>query len=261
MQFQPKRPYQEIGLFLRSQLAAGKYQIGDRLPPEREIAIQLDVNRSIVREAIIMLELEGLVEVRKGAGVFVIALPDDFPKTKTVEHVSQHSGGPFEMLQVRQLLESSIAEFAAVQVTPSDVVKMREALEMERRELARSGAEQYLGDENFHLAIAEATHNSLMVELFRQSWAWRENNPMWQQLHKRISNQEYRKEWLDDHRQILAAMIKKDALAAKRAMWQHLENVKQRLMELSDVDDPNFDGYLFCSVPVVYHGEKPKASV
>jgi len=259
MQFQHKRPYQEIGLILRSQLVAGKYQIGDRLPPEREIALQLDVSRAIVREAIIMLELENLVEVRKGAGVFVVALPGT-PQAAEAESLTQHSGGPFEMLQVRQLLESSLAEFAAVQVTPSDVVKMREALEMERRELAR-GAEQSLGDENFHLAIAEATHNSLMVELFKQSWAWRENNPMWQQLHKRISNQEYRKEWLDDHRQILAAMIKKDALAAKRAMWQHLENVKQRLMELSDVDDPNFDGYLFCSVPVVYQGEKTKDPV
>ena len=52
-------------------------------------------------------------------------------------------------------------------------------------------------------------------------------------------------------------MIKKDPAAAKEAMWQHLENVKQRLLELSDVDDPNFDGYLFNSYPVDRCGTDP----
>ena len=53
-----------------------------------------------------------------------------------------------------------------------------------------------------------------------------------------------------DHKQILAALIKKDARAAKLAMWQHLENVKQRLLEFSNVDDIYFDGYLFDSWPL-----------
>lgn len=73
----------------------------------------------------------------------------------------------------------------------------------------------------FHLAIAEATHNSMLVELFRQSRQWRENNPMWLQLHSHLGDTLYRKEWLVDHKQILAALIKKDARAAKLAMWQH----------------------------------------
>ncbi|MDE9499987.1 FCD domain-containing protein, partial [Xenorhabdus bovienii] len=72
----------------------------------------------------------------------------------------------------------------------------------------------------------------------------------WMKLHSRITNTDYRREWLNDHQAILAAMVKKDPVAAKQAMWQHLENVKQRLLELSDVDDPDFDGYLFESYPV-----------
>ena len=162
-----------------------------------------------------------------------------------------NDAGPFELLQARQLLESNIAEFAALQATREDIIKMRQALQLEERELASSapgGSES--GDMQFHLAIAEATHNSMLVELFRQSWQWRENNPMWIQLHRHLGDTHYRQEWLVDHKRILAALIKKDARAAKLAMWQHLENVKRRLLEFSNVDDIYFDGYLFDSWPL-----------
>ncbi|KHA54540.1 transcriptional regulator [Aeromonas hydrophila] len=250
MNIEIKRPYQEVGLFLRNELLDGQYQIGDRLPPERDIAEQLGVGRTVVREALIMLELENLVEVRKGSGVYVIQLPQ--PRKHVTQDVPQVVAGPFEMLQARQLLESNIAEFAALQVTPHDILKMRKALEMERQDLLAGESEN--GDMEFHLAIAEATQNSVLVELFKQSWNVREHNPMWQKLHARITDMAYRQEWLGDHQAILSAMIKKDPEAAKKTMWHHLEKVKQRLMELSDSDDPNFDGYLFSSYPVFSAG-------
>lgn len=69
---------------------------------------------------------------------------------------------------------SNIAEFAALQATREDIVKMRQALQLEERELASSApGSSESGDMQFHLAIAEATHNSMLVELFRQSWQWR----------------------------------------------------------------------------------------
>ena len=106
-----------------------------------------------------MLELENLVEVKKGSGVYVINIPSQ-PNSR--ENVISDDAGPFEMLQARQLLESNIAEFAAMQVTPSDIVKMRSALDLEREELA-SGTADCNGDETFHLCIAEATQNSVLV--------------------------------------------------------------------------------------------------
>lgn len=240
-----RRPYQEVGSALREIITNMEYKIGDRLPPERELSEMLNVSRAVVREALIMLELENLIEVRKGSGIYIVNLPH----SKTIVGIDTVSAaGPFEMLQARQLLESNIAEFAATQVTPMDIANMRRALEQEQDEL-RTGEDES-GDREFHLAIAQATHNSMIVELLKQSWAWRENNPMWLKLHTRIANKDYRKEWMKDHQEILAAMIKKDPISAKQAMWQHLENVKQRLLELSDVDDLNFDGYLFNSYPV-----------
>ena len=245
MYLEPKRPYQEVGFALRKQLAEGQYQIGERMLPEREIAEQLGVSRTLVREALIMLELDNLIEVRKGSGVYIINLPSTQQAKKPAE---RNLAGPFEILQARQLLESNIAEFAARQVTPQDIMAMKKALRKESLDVIDGVDEQ--GDKDFHFAIAQATHNSMLVELLKQAWAWRENNPMWQQLHSRIVDNSYRKEWLVDHQLILNAMVHKDPLAAKRAMWQHLENVKQTLMSLSDVEHPDFDGFLFESYPV-----------
>lgn len=252
MPFEPKRPYQEIGLVLRKQLIDGQYKVGDRLPPERDIAEQLDVSRTVVREAIIMLELENLVEVKKGSGVYVLNIPTN---SGSRENVITDDAGPFEMLQARQLLESNIAEFAATQVTPGDILRMRTALDLERQEFD-SGAAVSEGDAKFHMCIAQATQNSVLVDMLKQSWERRENSPMWKKLHTRIKGIDYRAEWMEDHAKILSALQRKDPISAKNAMWQHLENVKQRLLELSDVDDPNFDGYLFSSNPVVSLGKE-----
>ncbi|ASQ15731.1 FCD domain-containing protein [Enterobacter cloacae] len=243
---EPKRPYQKVGHALRQMITNMNYIIGDKLPPEREIAETLNVSRALVREALIMLELENIIEVRKGSGIYVVALPYLRERAAT-DPCTLNAAGPFELLQARQLLESNIAEFAATQATPVDIANMRSALKRECDELNTGEGET--GDREFHLAIAQATHNSILVELLKQSWAWRENNPMWLKLHTRITNKDYRKEWMTDHQVILASMIKKDPALAKEAMWQHLEHVKQRLLELSDVDDPNFDGYLFNSYP------------
>lgn len=243
----PKRAYQEIGYLLQNELMEGLYKVGDRLPPERDIAERMNVSRTIVREAIVMLELKKLVEVKKGSGVYVCNIPS---VTDTVDSEIDDDVGPFEMLQARQLLESNIAEFAATMATPRDINRMRYALALERKEL-ESGSSDNQGDEQFHVCIAEATQNTVLVDILKQSWGRRLKSPMWKKLHTRINGQDYRSEWVDDHEKILAAIQRRAPIAAKSAMWRHIENVKQRLLELSDIDDPNFDGYLFNSNPVI----------
>jgi len=244
-----KRLYQEIGQGLIDRILNGEFVVGDRLPPEREIAEQCQVSRAVVREALIMLELQNLVEVRKGSGVYLINQPSESTasKNKTNEHSDV---GPFEMLQARQLLESHVAEFAAMQVTKNDISRLRKALELEYQHLENKDS-NYDGDEMFHMAIAEATQNSVLVDMVKELWVRRQNSSMWLQLHSRIANQDYRKKWLKDHEKILSALQRRSPTAARDAMWQHLENVKNTLLELSDVDDPKFDGFLFNCNPVI----------
>ncbi|MCX8601229.1 MULTISPECIES: GntR family transcriptional regulator [unclassified Gilliamella] len=243
------RLYREIGNELKSLLKSGTYKIGDRLPPERDIAETFNVSRTVVREALIMLELENLVTVKKGSGVYVIGLPDDELSEKD-KKLEEEDYGPFELLQARQLIESNIAAFAASQIVKSDIVELRAILEQERKILEQGILDDYSADEMFHIAIAKATKNSILEGLLNDLWQKRYASKMWDQLHSRITDHSYRKKWLYDHEKILQALQVKDAMAARHAMWQHLENVKQTLMTVSDSEDPNFDGYLFDSIPV-----------
>ncbi len=242
---QVNRPYQEIGQQLIERINQGQFRIGERLPAERIIAEEMNVSRAVIREALIMLELLGLVEVRKGSGIYIIALPKQLNAKQSKQKKEEKDDvGPFEMLQARQVVESRIAELAAAQVTKNDILKLREALNMERKELLGESAE-YDGDKMFHQIIADATQNSVLSEIVTDMWERRQKSSMWKRLHERIIDKNYREQWLEDHEKVFMCLRRKDSKGAGQAMWQHLENVKSTLMELSDVDDPDFDGYLF----------------
>lgn len=236
-----KRRYREIAVRLQEDIAKGVYAVGDKLPAERELADIFTASRPTVREAMIMLEILGLVQVRLGSGVYVLARDPSFPlhRASLVDDV-----GPFELLQARQLIESDVAAFAAVQTTKSDIARIREALDQERAAL-EAGQNDYDGDETFHLLIAEATQNTVLYETVRDLWLRRNRSAMWQQLHKRIFVTEYRRVWLDEHQAILSALRSRNPQAARNAMWQHLQHVRETLLKVSDIEDPAFDGFLF----------------
>ena len=237
------RRYPEVADELRSHIEREHYQIGDKLPAERHLAEQLDVSRSLLREALIMLEIQGWVEVRQGSGVYITRLPADGALA------ADSDIGPFELLQARQVLESAIAEVAALTVTKSDIDALQSIL-LQQEEEVRSGVTDYGTDEQFHLRIAEATQNHVLSESVRNLWLMRRRSSMWEQLHRHISDKTYWQKWLDDHRAIFNALKRKDPAAAKHAMWQHLDNVRDTVFALSDVDAPEFDGYLFQSLPI-----------
>lgn len=239
-----RRLYQDIGLKLQQQITQGLYAIGDRLPPERDIAEALDVSRSVVREATIMLELQGLVEVRKGSGVYVTKLPEPASLSSPQSDKQLRDIGPFELLQARQVVESQIASFAATTITKNEISRLKQYLEQERVSLDNH-QEDYNSDKLFHLTIAEASQNSVLSDIVADFWRIREDSEMWSQLHLRITSNDYRYQWLDDHEKILLALQRRDPECARKMMWQHIENVKTTLFELSDVDDPEFDGFLF----------------
>ncbi|MCV2402290.1 FCD domain-containing protein [Marinomonas sp. C2222] len=259
---QPKRQYQEIGIKLYEEFCRKNFQVGDKLPTERDIAERFDISRAVVREALIMLELMELIEIRKGSGIYLIKqLDEEQPEGELASSIEKDDVGPFEMMQARQLLESHVAEFAATQATKKDILKMRQALELEKQNLEMSDLNigtsnlnmetpSHDGDKLFHLAIAEATQNSVLIDLVENLWTRRENSPMWKQLHTHITDPSYRKQWLVDHENILLAIQQKKPDLARQSMWRHLENVKDSLLALSEHQDPNFDGFLFSSNPV-----------
>ena len=160
---EPRRLYQQLAAELKDRIEQGVYLVGDKLPAERFIADEKSVSRTVVREAIIMLEVEGYVEVRKGSGIHVIS---NQPKHSPVadESLEFASYGPFELLQARQLIESNIAEFAATQVTKQDIMKLMEIQENARKEKCFRDSEW---DLQFHVQVALATRKT---RRWRQSW-------------------------------------------------------------------------------------------
>ena len=244
-----RRLYQQLAAELKQRIEDGVYQVGEKLPAERFIADEKNVSRTVVREAIIMLEVEGYVEVRKGSGIHVISNQAKYHNAVDEQQLEFANYGPFELLQARQLIESNIAEFAATQVTKQDIIKLMEIQEMARKEQCFRDSEW---DLQFHVQVALATQNSALAAIVEKMWTQRVHNPYWKKLHEHIDARTV-DNWCDDHDRILKALIRKDPHGAKVAMWQHLENTKQMLFnETSDDFEFNADRYLFAENPVVH---------
>jgi len=117
------RLYRQIAAQLSELIASGELVEGSRLPSERDLAEQLGVSRPSVREALIALEVQGKVEVRVGAGIFVararpVAVPDPHSEGQ----------GPFDLLRARWLIEGEIAAEAARNASATDLAIVQEAV-------------------------------------------------------------------------------------------------------------------------------------
>ncbi|QIM67981.1 transcriptional regulator ExuR [Basfia succiniciproducens] len=245
-----QRLYQQLAQELKNRITTGTYKVGDKLPAERFISEEMNVSRTVVREAIIMLEVEGFVEVKKGSGIHVISqTPKDSIVSTENKGLEFSACGPFELLQARQLIESIVAEFAATQATKEDIIDIMEIQKNARQE-DRFRDSQW--DLKFHTKIAQITRNSALITIVQEMWRQRVLNPYWIKLHEHIDAKSI-DSWCNEHDAILQALIKKDPHAAKIAMWQHLENTKQMLFNGANDDfEIEIDKFRFSDNPVIH---------
>lgn len=225
------RRYLGVAESLRGMLDSGRWQVGERLPAERQLADELDVPRATVREALIVLEVEGRVEVRQMSGVY--ALPAQLPTATQPVAATIGDIGPFELLRARQVVESAIAAAAALTVSDSQIADMHRALALEEADIAE-GRGSYEGDAAFHRLVAEATQNEALVATSEALWSIRGTSPLWARIHLRIFDETYRRQWTFDHHEILRGLERHDPETARAAMWRHLGNVSDTLLKLSD---------------------------
>ncbi|MBB1271890.1 FCD domain-containing protein [Psychromonas sp. SR45-3] len=238
-----ERAYKEVAEKILKLISQNGAKEGERLPSEREISNILQTSRTIIREAFIMLEIYDLVEVRKGSGIYLKSNSFGNRNFKLKNIVGLHNNdiGPFELLQARQYVESSIVSLAALHVTKADIKHLHQLLEDGQKE--ENDSEEY--DQEFHTKIATISRNSVLVEIARGLWEQRNHSQMWSKLHTHVTDKRLDKLWIEDHKNILYALQRKNAEEARIAMWEHLENVKENLFKLSDTSAPDFDGYLF----------------
>ncbi|GAB3480540.1 FCD domain-containing protein [Marinomonas epiphytica] len=239
------RRYQQVGRQIRNTLLSGELPVGGRLPSERELSERYGASRATIREAIVMLELQGLVKVKQGAGIFFT----DSPDRDSLVGEAESSIGPFELLQARQLLETNIASFAATQISAAHVREMRALLKAQEEEINGDSKRFNELDQNFHMVIADATQNNMMIQMAQSMWeSVRTENPLWDALNKQYFHEKRLQSlWLSDHRNILIALQKRSPQETKQAVWQHIENAKKELFKLANVEEPDFEGFLFAA--------------
>jgi DNA-binding FadR family transcriptional regulator len=210
------RLFRVVGQRIQGLIRDQKIAPGSRLPSERDLAAQLNVSRASVREALIALELTGVVEVRGGSGIYVSEQASSAPEEQEV------GSGPFEVLSARRLIESEVAAIAARMATDGAIDAIHRALQdMEAHfaDVKRNEA----ADHAFHLAIARATGNTALVQVVENLWSQR--GKLWTKMEEHFQTEELRTATLSDHRRILEAIVARDPAGARKAMRAHLERV------------------------------------
>lgn len=223
------RLYQNLAEHLTRQIASGVYGPGDRLPAERELAATFEVSRPTVREAIIALELDGLVDVRTGSGVYVTAEKDR--KSKPVAH----DIGAIELTEARMLIEGEVAATAATQITDEEVAELRGLLDAMAAGNAKDARAGERVDAQFHAAIARATHNSALVHAVDQLWTIRNRSPQCVRFFDRSRDKGNTPD-IPEHTAIVDALEARDPVAARAAMRDHLSRVLRALLDATEFD-------------------------
>jgi DNA-binding FadR family transcriptional regulator len=210
------RLYRQIADQLSQLIGRGEFAPGARLPAERELAAALGVSRASVREAIISLEIAGLIEVRVGTGIFVTGPAPD------AALAPEAGPGPFELLSARSLVEGEIAALAARAAKADDLAAIDRAIE---RMVAHNDdfAIREDSDREFHLAIAAATGNGSLLLVVEGLWAQRAE--LWRRLQSHYHTPQLALQTIHDHRAIAAAIRARDPAAARRAMQRHFNRV------------------------------------
>ena len=160
---EPQRLYRQIAEQLRQLIASGEFAVGARLPAERELASQLGVSRPSVREALIALEVEGIIEVRTGSGIYVLAQHAAAKSLPAPAENTPTDWGPMEVMQARLLVEAEVAALAALHAKRQDLQAIAAALQQMKEESARGEMPRH-GDEAFHQAVAHACGSSVLLD-------------------------------------------------------------------------------------------------
>lgn len=217
-----QRLYRQIADQLAELIRRGEFKPGDRLPSERDLSQQFGVSRASVREALIALEIDGLIDVRVGLGVFVNAAP-----AARSQSAALAEPGPFEVLAARGIVEGETAALAAREGSAEDHARIRQTLEQMADEMRATGGALH-ADELFHLRIAEASGNGALVHLVRQLWAFR-YSAMFRKLDEHFDTRARHAQAIDEHRRIVEAIERRDADTARAALAAHLQSVRAAL--------------------------------
>lgn len=210
-------------------IRSGAFGPGTVLPPERSLAERFGVSRGSVREAIRSLEYAGVLDVRTGSGTFVAEAGASKAAALRARAALSGEHSPLDLLVARQAIEPVCAGLAAVHRSAADLDTLRKLVDAQG-ELLERGEETAEVDLAFHMAVADACHNPVLVLLYdRIAEVMRQD--VWLDLRRRSRTQAGTPElYLDQHRATLGAIERGDAAAATKSVDAHMRTVEDRLV-------------------------------
>jgi GntR family transcriptional repressor for pyruvate dehydrogenase complex len=222
-----RKLYVQIADQIREQIVSGAAAPGQQLPSERDLAISLGVSRPTVREALIALEVAGLVEVRVGVGAFVRGQREHGDALPELNH------SPIEIMRARRLIEPEMGALAAQNIAEDGKARLLGVIETMRAETAANKWSSE-SDRALHMTIADACANSVLREILDGLWTSRAEQ-LDATFHQHLADiREVREHILDDHEKIVRAIIDANAAGARNAMSGHLEYVEAAMLSRWD---------------------------
>jgi GntR family transcriptional regulator, transcriptional repressor for pyruvate dehydrogenase complex len=219
---QTSRLYEQIVQQIEDSIQKGALKAGDQLPAERELALQFGVSRTAVREAVKALHEKGLIEAYPGRGTFVTSeRANSIRLTFDRMFKARQADGTLHLVEVREILEPEIAALAAVRADEESVSELREAVSI--MDNARHDPDAFIeADLDFHLALAEAASNPLILSLIDSIiGVLREQRMRIFQVDGGPERGQYH------HKRILEAIENRDSVGAREAMRAHLRQVRE----------------------------------
>jgi GntR family transcriptional repressor for pyruvate dehydrogenase complex len=231
---EPVRVFEQAVVQLRRLIVEGTLAQGDRLPTEQVLGARLGVGRSSIREALRVLEAEGLIEVRRGAGTFV-ASPSLWrgARGESARWLGQRKESLEQLLQVREHIEALTSSLAASAASPELIGELRQNLEAQAAmgpDLDETQSIDRMAklDLEFHLAISRGSGNDIAHEIVSHVLpAFYEGNEAVLYVAGRLER------LLAEHRDILAAIEASDAQLSESRMRQHISRVRFDILNLS----------------------------
>ena len=210
------RLYEQVVSQIQEWIGENRLEVGDRLPPERELASRLGVSRATVSQALVAMEVVGIVSVRHGDGVILV---EPVGSTKIVNALRRHAQQLPEIIEAREALETKLAALAAERRTKSDLAAIDEALEVMERDIA-AGGRGVEGDQLFHAAVTAAGHSPLLARLMAEI-----SDLIKETRIESLSQPERPLDSLRGHRRVVEAIRARDPEAAAQAMQEHIAMV------------------------------------
>jgi len=222
----PKKISSQIAEQIRSSILAGEFSPGDKLPPERELAEMFGVSRPSVREALNLLSASGLVESYQGGGTVVKSLVELSAGNPLAELIKGEQARALDVIEVRKSMEAWTAYYAAQRALPEDLRKLEQIVVEMEHNLEGMKPSQDL-DANFHVIIAQATHNVVWLHLMQSIFdAMKEfQRGVWRVVYQ---TEEDHRLLFRHHREVFEAIRDRDAERARDAMLAHLTFAEQR---------------------------------